>query len=261
LYPPEDTPLPASAKRYLQHLLQTIPSSRVLFIKQERKVASGLSLFVVVAREQEPIVHPITLASYEELPDVDLVSIVNSQKTSAGDRTLFLVCTDGKHDYCCAKFGLPIFKAMREVAGNAVWQASHVGGDRFAANVVCFPHGVFYGHVRPEDIQPLMEKYREGNIYLPKYRGRACYPFVTQAAEYFVRRDRDITGTDALQLRSAVREAEQIWRISFKSTDAWLYQVMVRRSLSEFENYLSCKAIEPERVPQYELLDLHVTKD
>ncbi len=261
LRPPHDAPLPEATKRYLQDALQQFPSCRVLFIKQERKTSRSLSFFVVTAREDNPIIHSFTLASYDELPAIDLTAIVNTAQTSDAQRTLFLVCTDGKHDYCCAKFGQPIYKAMRALAGDAVWQASHVGGDRFAANVVCFPHGVFYGHVGPEDIPPLVKSYRDRHIYLPKYRGRTCYPFIAQAAEYFIRSAENMTGLDLLHLRALTRVEEQIWRITFVAANGITYRVAVQRELSAFTNYLSCKALEPEPVPQYQLLDLHVIKE
>ncbi len=258
LQPPHDTRLPEPAKRYLLHLLQTLPSSRVLLIKREKRAADSLSFFVAVAREREPVVYAFTLSSYDELPDIDVAALAARQDPhpSNGERALFLVCTDGKHDHCCAKYGLPIYQAMRARTGDAVWQASHVGGDRFAANVVCFPHGLFYGHVVPEDIRPLVGAYSSGNLFLPKYRGRTCYPFVAQAAEYFVRIEAGITRTDGLHLIGHARLGEQIWRTEFRSlADGRVHQLTLRAELSAFSNYLSCKGVHAQRVLQYQLLD------
>jgi hypothetical protein len=256
LEPPHDTGLPESAKRHLLHLLQTLPSSRLLLIKQERRAAMPLSFIVAVAREREPAVYAFALASYDELPGIDVAMLAAGEHLPAShERPLFLVCTDGKHDYCCAKYGLSIYQAMRAYVGDAVWQASHVGGDRFAANVVCFPHGVFYGHVGPEDIQPVVDAYSGGHVYLPKYRGRTCYPFSVQAAEYFVRVEAGITRTDGLLLSGRTRLGEQIWEIEFNSLpDGRVHKVTLRTELSAFSNYLRCKAVQAERVPQYELL-------
>ena len=263
LHPPHDTPLPDPAKRHLLHILQALPLSRLLFIKQERRKAAPLAFFVAVTRESGPALYAFTLTSYAELPRIDVAVLADGQHAhgSADDRALFLVCTDGKHDACCAKYGLPIYHAMRAYAGHAVWQSSHVGGDRFAANVACFPYGLFYGHIGPEDIQPLVDAYRSGQVYLPKYRGRSCYPFVVQAAEYFIRVEAGITRTDGLRLVRRARLDEQIWGAEFSSpADGRVHQVTIRTELSAFSQYLCCKAQECERVPQYRLLSYRVVE-
>lgn len=257
LEPPYDTVLPAPAKRYLVRLLQSIPSSRLLLIKRERGSGGPLSLFVAVARERGPSLHAFTFSSYDDLPGIDVAGLTTGQlpPESGAERALFLVCTDGKHDYCCAKFGLSIYQRMTSYAADTVYQASHVGGDRFAANVACFPHGLFYGHIASEDVQPMVDAFRDGHVYMTKYRGRTCYPFVVQAAEYFVRLESGITETDGLQLVESARLDEHTWRAEFSSpADARVHQVMLHRELSAFSSYLTCKADEPERVPQYQML-------
>jgi hypothetical protein len=263
LQPPHDTMLPEPAKRYLLRILQEFPSSRVLLIKRERRTAAPLAFFVAVACEREPALYAFTLSSDDELPGIDVAVLATGQHLHAtnGERALFLVCTDGKHDYCCAKYGFSIYRELTAYAGDAVWQASHVGGDRFAANVVCFPHGLFYGHVAPEDIQPLADAYRGGHVYLPKYRGRTCYPFVVQAAEYFLRVETGITRTDSLRLSRHTHLGEQIWGAEFSSlADGRVHQVTLRRELSAFSQYLRCSAMQAERVPQYQLLNYRVVE-
>ena len=50
--------------------------------------------------------------------------------------TLLLVCTHGRHDACCAERGRPFAAALAQVAPEETWEVSHIGGDRFAANVL-----------------------------------------------------------------------------------------------------------------------------
>ena len=77
---------------------------------------------------------------------------------------------------------------MREqVEDGWVWQSSHVGGDRFAGNVVVLDDGVYYGRVEPSDAWPVVEAALERRVHLPLYRGRSCYGFAAQAAEIAVR--------------------------------------------------------------------------
>ena len=61
-----------------------------------------------------------------------------------------LVCTHGVHDTCCAIRGRPVAAALAAEWPGQVWECSHVGGDRFAPNVVVLPDGFYYGNLDPE---------------------------------------------------------------------------------------------------------------
>ena len=62
-----------------------------------------------------------------------------------------LVCTNGRHDQCCANRGRPVVRALRESPwADRVWECSHIGGDRFAANVVVLPDSLYFGRVEPD---------------------------------------------------------------------------------------------------------------
>jgi hypothetical protein len=261
LEPPHDTPLPERAKQYLLQLLRTLPSSRLLLIKRAQRVAGSFSFLVAMACEHEPVIFSFTLSSYDELSNIDVAALAVGQSvpTTNRERATFLVCTDGKHDACCAKFGLSIYEAMKAHVGDVVWQASHVGGDRFAANIVCFPHGIFYGRVAPEDIQQLVDDYGGGHVYLPKYRGRSCYPFVVQAAEHFVRVKSNISAINELRFERRARVGEQTWQVEFRSlADLRMHVVTLWREMSASSRHLSCRAEHAQRVPQYHLLNYQV---
>ena len=57
-------------------------------------------------------------------------------------RPIILVCTHGVHDACCAIRGRPVAAALAARWPDLVWECSHVGGDRFAPNVVLLPDGL-----------------------------------------------------------------------------------------------------------------------
>jgi hypothetical protein len=89
------------------------------------------------------------------------------------------------------------------VAGSfpdAAWECSHIGGDRFAGNLVAFPHGMYFGRVEAQDGPRVARAYLEGRIVLDRYRGRSCYPMVVQAAEHFVRSAHAFDGVDDVTL-------------------------------------------------------------
>ena len=51
----------------------------------------------------------------------------------------YLVCAHGGHDACCALRGRPLARALPAAGPADVWECSHLGGDRFAANVLVLP--------------------------------------------------------------------------------------------------------------------------
>ena len=121
-----------------------------------------------------------------------------------GPANLHLVCTNGKHDPCCADLGRPVVRALRD-SDVDVWECSHIGGDRFAANIVCLPTGVYFGRVPPEEAERILRQHGEGILDLDCYRGRSCYPPLMQAAEIFARQHLDERRLDALHFVSATR--------------------------------------------------------
>ena len=101
---------------------------------------------------------------------------------------LYLVCTHGRHDVCCAERGRPLWKAAHAVAPEHTWQSSHLGGDRFAGNLLVLPAGLYYGRVAPESAAGVVAAHERGELDLAHLRGRSSLPFAAQAAEILLRR-------------------------------------------------------------------------
>jgi len=255
-----ESTIPKGVKVYLSGLLKSVPRSRVLLIKQTRKVKGPLSLFVVRSGESSSSILKYEFSEYEQLLDLDLVSALaggSPSGTTPWEEPLFLVCTHGKRDKCCAKFGIPIYKTMQtQVGESSVWQCSHVGGDRFAANVICFPDGIFYGHVTEETAKLIVKEYDERRIVLTNFRGRSCYSFPVQAAEFFARRETGFRRIGDLKFLTYDPLKPNEWRVRFFSeVDAKVHQVSLRSHLSEFQNRLTCHSSEPQSVVQYSLIE------
>jgi hypothetical protein len=114
---------------------------------------------------------------------------------------LFLVCTHGRRDACCSRLGIPVFHALEAIAGpDLVWQCSHTGGHRFAANVVALPEGLTFGRVEPHLAPDVVSLVGDRRIPLAHYRGRSLYDPVEQAAEVAVRTTHGIDAVDGLRL-------------------------------------------------------------
>lgn len=152
-------------------------------------------------------VERLTLSDDAMLMGIDLAALASDHPPGVGEAvggSLHLVCTNGRHDPCCADFGRPVVRALRD-AGVEVLESSHIGGDRFAANLVCLPSGVYFGRVPPDEAARIIADHDAGFIDLEHYRGRSAYPPMLQAAEIFARRHLDENRIDALAV-GAVRE-------------------------------------------------------
>ena len=255
-----ESTLPKAVKVYLSGLLKSIPRSRVLLIKQTRTIKGPLTLFVARSRESSSSILKYEFFEYEQLLDLDLASALaggSPSGTTPWEEPLFLVCTHGKRDKCCAKFGIPIYKTIQtQVGESSVWQCSHVGGDRFAANVICFPDGIFYGHVTEETAKLIVKEYDERRIVLTNFRGRSCYSFPVQAAEFFTRRETGFRRIGDLKFLTYDPLKPNEWRVRFFSeVDAKVHQVSLRSHLSEFQNRLTCHSNELQSVVQYSLIE------
>jgi len=95
---------------------------------------------------------------------------------------LYLVCTHGRRDACCARFGAPLARALAAAYPARVWETTHVGGHRFAANLVILPHGLYYGPVDEGSATAAIAAYERGEIAPARYRGRAGQRQGQQAA-------------------------------------------------------------------------------
>ncbi len=254
----KESDLPETVKIYLSSFLKRMPPVRFSFIKQTRTPNERINFFVVRCGESEPLIYRFALSGYEQLLDVDVAALISGQlkgEEAAQDHPLFLICTHGAHDKCCAKHGIPPYEALRRAGEKAVWQSSHVGGDRFAANLVCLPHGLCYGRVDERGAERIVEEYRQGRLYLPNYRGRNCYPKPLQAAEFFVRSETGLTGIDDLRLLDCTDVTEGMLHARFSSGgDKRVHEVALQITI-EFREDLSC-AGERKNVERYKLLSL-----
>jgi hypothetical protein len=189
-------------KAHLAAERRRLPHARILFVRRaERRAVDGLVAFVARSTPPGRALRRLELGQYEDLLELDL-----EQAGETVEHPLFLVCTHGKHDRCCARFGRPLYEAVREqVEDTWVWQSSHIGGDRFAGNLVALPDGVYYGRVDPGEAWAVVEAALDRRVHLPSYRGRSCDGFVAQAAELAVRERVGLLGVDDVHVDGVER--------------------------------------------------------
>ena len=195
-----------------------------------------------------------TFTDERSLPDIDVEAAC---RDAAGTEPVFLVCTNGKHDPCCAEYGRPVYRELvQQQPEAAVFECSHIGGDRFAANIVCLPEGVYYGRVPTDGVGALADRYRKGRLDLDLYRGRSCYGVVEQRAEIAVRQAEALDGFDDVAVvGDAVDAGAGEWRVRVRVLDRDERMVRLRVGRGADHRILSCgHSPGPPRV--IEVLDL-----
>ena len=193
----------------------------------------------------------------EDLLDVDL-SAVREDRGGLGeavDDPIYLVCTHGRHDACCSIRGNPVSRLVCATYPGRGWEASHIGGDRFAANIVCLPAGVYLGRVGVEEVAQLIADLEMGRVDLAHYRGRCCYPFAIQAAEYYVRLETNIRGINEVVLVRTKRIDAVTHLATFEALGRPV-TVQVRTSADPSSYQLTCKAERSHSPPRFELLSI-----
>lgn len=263
----EESKLDDAVKAQLQGAVAATPGARLQLIKRgEARSGEFLSFFIGLSMEEGAALYRFELADFADLAAMDLAAMVAEIRSAPEryaahkhDEPLFLVCTNGSRDRCCAKFGVPVYLSMAAYAGERVWQTTHTGGHRFAATMICLPHGLYYGRLGAEDAMPLVDAYAAGDVYaLERYRGRSCFQQPVQAAEYYLRAETQLHALDAFSLLGADQE-DDLWTCRFRSNgDGLVHELFVQGYESEFANPLSCRKSTTERVPQYRLLSYAV---
>ncbi|MBD5605600.1 MAG: sucrase ferredoxin [Candidatus Eremiobacteraeota bacterium] len=120
---------------------------------------------------------------------------------------LYLVCAHGRHDACCALRGRPVAQALQTVRPGRVWETTHLGGDRFAANLLVLPTGELYGRVPPALAADFADAVDAGNIVPALMRGRIGLQPIAQAALIYAHDRLGIPARDALSVMS-VRQVD-----------------------------------------------------
>jgi Sucrase/ferredoxin-like len=126
---------------------------------------------------------------------------------------LTAVCAHGRHDQCCATRGRAVAAALWQDDPAGVWECSHIGGDRFAATMLLFPHGINYGWADALDARAMVSEYRAGRVMLAGLRGRCAFTFLEQTAQDAARRTYGDLRIDAYQPVRSARTGERSWEV------------------------------------------------
>ena len=249
-----DDRLPEPVRERIASLSAALPRNRRLLIRQTYGHPEVRKCFVIRTGEKRSHAAVVPIQCYEDLLSFDAAALWHEPAERVHTGSLFLVCTHGKHDKCCSRFGFATFRALRESAGDSAWQCTHVGGDRFAANIVCLPEGIYYGHVQPEEAADIVAAHRSRRISLRHYRGRTCYGRAAQAAEYFVRRESGLSGLDDLRMLDKDEVSPGVYQCRFVSeADSFIHEVSVGMHRSSAPVFVTCHSDRADTVREFAL--------
>jgi hypothetical protein len=125
---------------------------------------------------------------------------------------LLLVCTHGRHDVCCAVRGRPVALALAARWPDQTWECTHIGGDRFAANVLVVPDGTVYGSLDAGSAVDVMERHLLGTVDTEHLRGFSAHPPPVQAALAAVLRAHGPAGVTDVRPGEVVTTGDD-WRV------------------------------------------------
>lgn len=157
----------------------------------ERRDQSSWRWALVDSRPGREQVRWGTVSDPAELLDLPL----DGSAGEPSDAPIVAVCAHARHDQCCAVRGRPVVETLAARHPELTWECSHLGGDRFAATMILFPHGLLYGRVDAQRAESVVARYAEGRVVPDLLRGRTSLTTAVQAAEAFAR---TTTGDDAI---------------------------------------------------------------
>jgi hypothetical protein len=254
-----DARLPAGIGQDLR-ALERRTGARVLLIRKPDRLAEyeGGALICFAADTEDAWLGFTVLDRIDDAVRLD----PRERATFSGDpegEPLFAVCTHGRRDPCCAERGRPLAGAAAAVSREVVWESTHVGGDRFAGNLVAFPHGLYFGRVDPGEVAELMHAYHEGRVSpLHRYRGRSSHPFPVQAAERALRERLGLDRIDAVTPHRIARQRDEV-EIEF-ATERGPHRVRLERALGASMR-LTCHALHEEAPPTWRTLEIEPLGD
>jgi hypothetical protein len=207
--------LPPAAEAAVGAWLAETPRSRLQFVRRPGQTGgarSGATRLAYVVRSEEGAGEVRRF----ELDDLDALSTADlADGGDPIDTSLVLVCAHGSRDRCCSLRGTAVFGALAgRLGAEELWISSHLGGHRFAANVVVLPAGLQFGRVTPDEAPFVVARALSGRIELERYRGRTSYEAVAQAGERAVRATEGLDGVDDLAL-----VAQENARARFRALD------------------------------------------
>lgn len=253
-----DARLPAGLGPELRRRAKEL-RAKILLVRRARAARDPerLNVFAAWADPVRPRLEHGTVGDLREVLDLELSALREGGTTGLApvDRSLFAVCTNGRHDACCAEFGRPAAMRLDETHPELAWEVSHIGGDRFAGNMVVLPHGLYYGRVTPESVSAIADRHLAGELSLAELRGRSSYPNALQVAEVALLRHLGLSAVGAVRLTGR-RVTDGVTLARFAAGEREYDVRVLSTAPPESATRLTCKAARDNPVPRHEVLGI-----
>ena len=242
----EDTPWPEPLAQWLAERQRRHRHLRLQLIRQQQP-GPELRAYLVTTGDK-PAVRRLRIADHEDLMrhDIDGALERGEEVGEPGPPALYLVCTHGKRDACCALHGMALHRALSEQPlDGELWHCSHQGGHRFAPTVLYLPQGTHYGRLMPEDAAGLVDAHARQRIYqLANYRGQTRFSAPVQAAEAWLREQESEMAFDHPVLIDRELDGDDRWIMRFRGRHGLVHRLTLEPRTGSIARKSSCNADE-----------------
>ncbi len=205
-------------RAHVDGFIDRTTGARLQLIKPVHHESAGeRNVILASTRYGRAMVARIRLGALDELRAWDLddaMAELRAGRIPAGAETpplpIAWVCTNGKRDRCCAKWGLPVAEALAAQKGVETWQTTHLGGHRFAATLLWLPDGLCFGRLSVDEVPAFAAAACARVISrIDRLRGRTAVSEAEQAAECLVRERDRVLGFDDVEVVTSHDEGEK----------------------------------------------------
>jgi hypothetical protein len=188
---------------------------------------SGPQSFLLVGRVETP--DGLLRLPFDALASGDRATVLAALPQFRPSPPIFLVCTNGRHDVCCAIRGRPVALAGHDRHPGRVWECSHTGGHRFSPTGVLLPWGRTLGRLDVDSVGDVLESADLGDLPFAMLgplhdRGGSAYFPQVQVGESAVR---DLVGETDLEALTAQSTRPLEVRVSHRDGREWLVELSV----------------------------------
>lgn len=221
----------------------------------------GIRVLLIRRREGDPAADAVrrtilvdtvgrlmAVRAVDDLADLSMERVAEAPVAEFGapmTDPIFLVCTNGKRDACCALRGRALMTALAVDHVERTWECTHLGGHRFAGNLVCLPDGILYGRVSGDDGPRLADAYLAGRVEAGHLRGRSAWPAPAQVAEQALRLRLGLDGIDDMRLIDADVASDRAL-VTLATPDGAKHVVELASEVAAPPRPTSCRADELE---------------